>query len=557
MIALKNYSHWIKFVVIILGVFFFIFFLDSKFKENEKLVRAERLESAHERMLNQFSFSIDNFAGLVSGMNSFMNLSTELPSAEQFQEFVRIQFRDINRQDSIVVSFIDTSHVFKFSFTPNQMNPANLVGKKVNSLRNDKEIENLDRLLGKDGLHLFPPINLVEGWPGLPLNFRVYRDGKVLGYVAPIIDFKSIIQPVYDDVASKEFIFLFQNDEGQDFDRQQVYDGAKVYNTRRDKEYYKNFISETDSFLLTEKTYFGYTMTLGTAYKVNSQSFNKFYFILWISYFAFILLGLIITFQVDSYKRLNHKLAYTNNLLKERQIQIDLQNKELVQLNNTKNKFFSIIGHDIKQPLNSIEGLLYLLEDSEIQDPDLKEILVNLNQATGNTVDLLNNLLRWALSQTGEIHFNPTNLNLTQLIYESLKILKFQADLKQIIIKDSLVENIIFYCDGDMIQTVVRNLVSNAIKYSNEGGIVEVILVKEKTDLVLKIKDYGVGMSQKQVDSIFKLENLTSTLGTKGEMGTGLGLQLAKDFVEKHQGIIIVESSIGHGTTFIVKMPLL
>ena len=557
MITSKNRSHWIKFGVIILGVLFFIFFLDTKFKENEKIARAERLESVHNHMLNQFSFSIDNFAGLVSGMNSFVNLSKELPSAEEFQEFVRIQFRDINRQDSIVVSFIDTAHVFKFSFTPNQMDPANLIGKKVASIRDDKEIKNLNRLLTKDGLHLFPAINLVEGWPGLPLNFRVYRDGKVLGYVAPIIDFKSIIQPIYDDIEYDEFVFLFKNEDGQDFDRQQVYDGTKVYNTSKDTEYYKNFHIDTNNFLISKKTYFGYSLTLGTAYKDEFKPDNKFYIILWTSYFAFVILGLVITLQVDRYKRLNDKLAFTNNLLEERQIKINQQNKELIQLNKTKDKFFSIIGHDIKQPLNAIEGLLHLLEDSEIQDPDLKEILVNLNQATGNTVDLLNNLLRWALSQTGEINFNPTNLNLTQLINESLKILKFQADLKQIIIKDSVVENIIFYCDGDMIQTVVRNLVSNAIKYSNEGGIVEVILLKEKTELVLKIKDYGVGMSQKQIDSLFKLENLTSTLGTKGEMGTGLGLQLAKDFVKKHQGIIIVESSIGNGTTFIVKLPLL
>ncbi|MBW2938687.1 HAMP domain-containing histidine kinase [Aureisphaera sp. CAU 1614] len=557
MITSKNRSHWVKFGVIILGVLFFIFFLDTKFKENEKIARAERLESVHNHMLNQFSFSIDNFAGLVSGMNSFVNLSKELPSAEEFQEFVRIQFRDINRQDSIVVSFIDTAHVFKFSFTPNQMDPANLIGKKVASIRDDKEIKNLNRLLTKDGLHLFPAINLVEGWPGLPLNFRVYRDGKVLGYVAPIIDFKSIIQPIYDDIEYDEFVFLFKNEDGQDFDRQQVYDGTKVYNTSKDTEYYKNFHINSNNFLISKKTYFGYSLTLGTAYKDDFKPDNKFYIILWTSYFAFVILGLVITLQVDRYKRLNDKLAFTNNLLEERQIKINQQNKELIQLNKTKDKFFSIIGHDIKQPLNAIEGLLHLLEDSEIQDPDLKEILVNLNQATGNTVDLLNNLLRWALSQTGEINFNPTNLNLTQLINESLRILKFQADLKQIIIKDSLVENIIFYCDGDMIQTVVRNLVSNAIKYSNEGGIVEVILLKEKTELVLKIKDYGVGMSQKQVDSLFKLDNLTSTLGTKGEMGTGLGLQLAKDFVKKHQGIIIVESSIGNGTTFIVKFPLL
>ena len=108
-----------------------------------------------------------------------------------------------------------------------------------------------------------------------------------------------------------------------------------------------------------------------------------------------------------------------------------------------------------------------------------------------------------------------------------------------------------------MIQTVVRNLVSNAIKYSNEGGIVEVILLEEKSELVLMIRDQGIGMSQKQVDSLFKLDSITSTLGTKGEMGTGLGLQLATDFVKKHQGVIIVESSIGKGTTFIVKFPLL
>ncbi len=554
---LKLKSHWLIFVFFLLAAGLFIFFLNESFQEKEREASRLKLEYIHKDAVNQFSSSLDKFAGMVSGMRSYVNMSKDLPTATDFQQFVRNQFDDIKSQDSVVVSFIDTAHVFKQSFTRTSMNSANLVGKSVSSIRSKEKIEMLDQLMNMDSLRMFPPLNLLEGWVGLPINFRVHREGETLGYVAPILDFKSVIQSIYDNYDVRDdFVFHFKTKDGHDFDRYRVYNRTKVYSTKADPEYYMNYNTDLSTYIYSDIEYYGYEITLGTAYKIPYTDKGNFSLILLFWYLTFALLALVVTLQVGKSKKLNSELTQSNLLLEKRREEVRSQNKELRSLTATQNKFFSIIGHDMKQPLSAIEGLLYLLKEEKIDNPDLNLIINSLSESTGNTVNLLNNLLRWALSQTGEIDFILSNIEMNELILEVGGVLKHQALEKDIKLKYDLAENRVYRGDVQMLSTIIRNLISNAIKYSHPGSEVLIRSHVNEQFLVIKVKDSGVGMSEELIDSLFKLTDLVSEKGTKEETGTGLGLILCADFAKRHSGHIEVESKLNEGSEFSVFLPL-
>ena len=146
-----------------------------------------------------------------------------------------------------------------------------------------------------------------------------------------------------------------------------------------------------------------------------------------------------------------------------------------------------------------------MLQKENIEDADLKDIITDLSTATANTTALLNNLLRWAMSQTGDIQFNPGDIDLTKVMKSELETLRYQAAAKHIRIEENLEEEIYYQGDRDMLQTVFRNLVSNAIKYSNLGGEIQISLQKEKDDVQIKIKDFGIGMSNEQINHLFAI----------------------------------------------------
>ncbi|MDC8005339.1 HAMP domain-containing sensor histidine kinase [Aureisphaera galaxeae] len=551
---LKKNLHWISFFFLLLTGALFILYLNNNFNKKEEQERNLRLQHEHSRTVDRFTTSVDKFAGLVAGMRSFMNLSTEMPTAEEFQEFVRNQYADIKSEDSIVVSFIDTNHVFRQSFKRDKMNPAGLVGTSVSSLRSDRKIKMLDALMAQDSLRVFPPLNLIEGWVGVPIDFRVKRNGRVLGYVAAIVDFKSIIQDIYDDADEQEFVFHFSTQEGYDFDREQTYNNTKVYNTDIDTEYYKNYMADTSSFIYSDVTAYGFGFKIGTAYKPGGATagFSS-WLLLW--YCTFLALAFAITLQVRSYKKLSSRLEKANELLVINEEEIQRKNDELSKMNQTQKRFFSIIGHDMKQPLNSIEGMLHLLRNEEINNPGLTQIIDGLTDATSNTVDLLNNLLRWALSQTGDIRFQETSFHMNHCLVHVGSSMQQHARAKGIRLTYQLEEEVLFRGDSDMMQTVFRNLISNAIKFTEYGGEINLGTQLKNGVLRVWISDNGTGMHQEQVDGLFRLDARTSSSGTHGEEGTGLGLILCHNFVERHGGHIVVESKLKEGTRFTIVLP--
>jgi signal transduction histidine kinase len=233
--------------------------------------------------------------------------------------------------------------------------------------------------------------------------------------------------------------------------------------------------------------------------------------------------------------------------------QMLLQNElHLRKLNATKDKLFSVIAHDLKGPFSNIVGFSTLLNDEfdKFQTSEIKEFVNIISRSAVQTMQLLDNLLDWSRLQQKGIIFNPANIDLTELINDILEQTKGQAGAKGIKLINLVYETLICFADENMLKIIIRNLVSNAVKFTNQGGRVVVNAVKTDNFTEISVTDNGVGIQSENIEKLFKIESEISTRGTASETGTGLGLILCREFVEKHSGNIKVESTPGKGSKF-------
>jgi signal transduction histidine kinase len=265
---------------------------------------------------------------------------------------------------------------------------------------------------------------------------------------------------------------------------------------------------------------------------------------------ALIIVILILYLYIDKRK--------TNKQLQEANDKVSRQNVQLQQLNSTKDKFFSILGHDLKGPLNSLtsfSGLLINHTDSLSKD-EIKMLAKDLDKSLKNLFALLENLLEWSRSQTGNIEFKPEPFDLHTLLDQNVELLKTQAQNKNIVLSDVSRAGIEIRAHKHSINTVIRNLVSNAIKFTPEGGAVTVNAQLGQDEVMVSVSDTGVGMSEDVIAKLFRIDAKHSTKGTADEKGTGLGLILCKEFVEKNGGRIGVQSEVGQGSVFYFTLPV-
>jgi len=227
-------------------------------------------------------------------------------------------------------------------------------------------------------------------------------------------------------------------------------------------------------------------------------------------------------------------------------------NKSLEEMNQTKNKFFSIIAHDLKNPFNSMLGFSKLLKDNfdNYDANKQKEYIGYIYQEIQQSYKLLENLLLWAQSQKGTIAFNPEKINLLLIVNETCRLLSRMSEKKSIKLLNKIEPTIFIDADKDMISTVIRNLISNAIKFTPTGGEILIQAELKQYHTEISVKDNGIGISEEIQSKLFNISENTSTNGTENETGTGLGLILCKEFIEKHSGKIWVESEIDKGSTF-------
>ncbi len=226
--------------------------------------------------------------------------------------------------------------------------------------------------------------------------------------------------------------------------------------------------------------------------------------------------------------------------------------EKLEQANATKNKFFSIIAHDLGNVFNGLIGLSNLLITTPVDNVETMLPLFKQNSKKG--YDLLINLLEWSRVQTGKMKATPKELDLKSLVYRNIGLLENQANTKQIkMVYD--IENTLVFADEHMLNTVIRNLLSNAIKFTPEHGKVVISSKKEENWVEISISDTGIGIPAGDIEKLFRIDVSHSTRGTNNEQGTGLGLILCKEFVEKNNGTITIQSEEGKGSQFFIRLP--
>lgn len=229
--------------------------------------------------------------------------------------------------------------------------------------------------------------------------------------------------------------------------------------------------------------------------------------------------------------------------------------KELIA---TKDKLFSIIAHDLRSPFNSIIGFSELLieNSNDILLEDSEQYIKIINSAAKNTLVLLDNLLNWAKSQTGQLSFNPEKILFSEVVQEIITLSKTIAKSKNITLEYAGTDNLEIFVDVNMLNTVLRNLISNAIKFTNVGGHIKVSAELKQDQVEITISDNGIGINKEKCTELFSITSNTTTLGTADENGSGLGLVLCKEFIQKNNGDIWVESEENKGSNFIFTLPI-
>lgn len=242
---------------------------------------------------------------------------------------------------------------------------------------------------------------------------------------------------------------------------------------------------------------------------------------------------------------------------KTEQLLKDNENR-LKELNATKDRIFSIIAHDLKSPFNSIFGFSNLLAE-QIHNKnyhELEKYATIIQSSSKKSIDLLTSLIEWSRSQTGRNKFNPEYVELEPIINEVIELFKDSASQKSITIFKDLPQNIPVFADKAMIGCILRNLLSNALKFTHTGGEIRIGANQYETEIRVSLADNGVGMKKEAIDNLFQIEKSYSTLGTQQEVGTGLGLLLCKEFIEMHNGKIWVASESDNGSIFNFALPL-
>lgn len=266
-----------------------------------------------------------------------------------------------------------------------------------------------------------------------------------------------------------------------------------------------------------------------------------------------------VTIKTSELTQQNEEILQQRDIISLQLQTIQESEQALAELNASKDKFFSILAHDLRSPLNSLSGFSSLLANfaDQMTPEEIKQIAQDLEKNVKTSTKYLENLLTWARSQMNSIEFKPENLDFATCVKTSIELLQTQADSKHIQIQTNIESNLKVFADTNQLQTILTNLIANAIKFTNINGIVKIEAKNNQDGFAwIEVIDTGVGMSESVMNKIFRIDAKHSTKGTEGEAGTGLGLLLCKEFVEKNSGIIGVKSVEQEGTTFYFTLPI-
>ena len=248
-------------------------------------------------------------------------------------------------------------------------------------------------------------------------------------------------------------------------------------------------------------------------------------------------------------EKAKHLFEFTNKLKKSEE--------ELKETNKRKDKFFNIIAHDLRAPFNSILGLTEILklESEELSPSEVTDLATRIHNNSENVLEMVEDLLNWARMQTNHIDFNPKNIKIADVVFDTLYLLKQTASLKNIKVETDIDKNISVFADQNMINLVLRNLVSNAIKFTGNNGLIKIFSSAGENTVTIGVEDNGVGIKKENMKKILTIDEHFTNLGTNNEKGTGLGLVLCQEFLSKNKSKLLIESEFGKGSTFSFELP--
>ncbi|MDX2432869.1 MAG: PAS domain-containing protein [Bacteroides sp.] len=243
--------------------------------------------------------------------------------------------------------------------------------------------------------------------------------------------------------------------------------------------------------------------------------------------------------------------------IKQQKYELESQRDQLKNLNTSKDRLFSIIAHDLKNPFQSIIGFSELLREdfSALNTKQVEEYLECIHTSSTTAYELLYNLLEWARSQTKSIKIQPIPIEVRELGSEILSLFSGQAKNKEILLRNKVNKELLVVADLNMLKTILRNLVANALKYTSTGGSISISGSVDGDMVNISVSDTGVGMEEEKVKTLFSVEKGESTPGTSGELGTGLGLLVSYEFLQLNKGVFKVDSKMGEGSTFTISLP--
>lgn len=278
-----------------------------------------------------------------------------------------------------------------------------------------------------------------------------------------------------------------------------------------------------------------------------------------LSYGLIVAFLIVLTFLLLIYQKRKSTIKYTEEL-KNKNIQIQLQNDAILEqklnleeINSVKDRLFSIVSHDLKDSISSIKGFLDLLKEGSISNQEFDELIPELSENANNASLLLFNLLNWSKSQMQNLESNPETFNIQEVFHDKINLVEQKIDQKRIVIIDESQREFV-YADKSMVEIIIQNLITNAIKFSRVGDIITISNKTHNGKSLICVEDTGVGISKENLGKLFKNNNFT-TIGTKNEKGTGLGLTICKELVELNHGRIWVESTENVGSKFYVELP--
>lgn len=309
----------------------------------------------------------------------------------------------------------------------------------------------------------------------------------------------------------------------------------------------RNFVTTSD----TSKT----EVPEGEKFLV-SNKYNRLQFIF---YALLAALAIVSTFLILIYLKRNNSIKYTQEL-EEKNMKIELQNKafqeqteHLENVNSVKDKLFSIVSHDLKDSLSSINGFIDLLKDGSLTREEFDNLIPELSENANNASLLLFNLLNWSKSQMQSLEPKPSLFDVQEVFEDKIKLIEQRLENKGIDLIDHSLRDFV-YADKSMFEIVIQNLLTNAVKFCKQGDSISISNHISNGSCIISIADTGVGISKENIEKLFK-NNSFSTIGTKNEKGTGLGLSICKELVELNHGKIWVESNLNVGSTFYVQLP--